>query len=918
MPTLRLPRQAHPAAALLALALSASGCFSGASHPITPGSPVIQSFQASPTTVASGGTATLSWSVSGADTLSIAPGVGPVTGTSVQVAPTATTTYTLTATNAGGDSTSSVTVTVVQPPSGLTYAVNPAVYAVGTAITANTPSYAGGVVSSWSVSPALPAGLSLGASTGILSGTPTAVTALAVYTITGTNAAGSTSVDVTITVTAPAPPAGLAYSANPATYTVGTAITANAPSSTGGAIASYSVTPALPAGLSLNVATGVITGTPTAAAAQAVYTITGTNAAGSTTAALTLTVTASLAPPAGLTYSANPATYTVGTAITPNTPSSTGGAIASYAVSPALPAGLSIAATTGIISGTPTSAAAQATYTVTGTNASGSTTAVLTLTVTASLAPPAGLTYSANPATYTVGTAITPNTPSSTGGTIASYTVSPALPAGLSIATATGVITGIPTSATAQADYVITGTNASGSTTAGLTLTVTVVPGPPAGLAYSANPASYTVNTAIAANVPSSTGGTITSYAVSPPLPAGLALDPVTGVVSGTPTAETALAVYTVTGTNANGSTPVGLSITVSASPTPSGFSFTGSMSSPREYHTATLLRDGRVLVAGGFDGSAPVRTAEIYDPTAGTFSATGSMTTARQNHCASLLPDGRVLVTGGLVNNNLAATAAAEIFDPAAGTFSPASNDMPDARFDFTSTTLQSGKVLVAGGLQRVPARVYLATAALFDPATNLFTPTGTLRVARAGPVAVLLDGGKVLVAGGSDAVGSYLASADLYDSTAGTFSATGAMPGRRVGDTATALQTSGSPPAATGLVLVAGGFDGTYVAASSVYDPTGGTFTATGALQGQRGFQTAALLPDGTVLIAGGTNGAVVLATAEIYDPVSGTFAPASQDMGSRRWHHTATRLQDGRVLIVGGSSGAGTLTSAELWTP
>ena len=251
MPTLRLPRQARPAAALLALALSASGCFSGASHPITPRSPIIQGLLASPTAVASGGTATLSWSVSGADTLSIAPGVGTVTGTSVQVAPTATTTYTLTATNAGGSSTASVTVTVVQPPSGLAYAVNPAVYAVGTAITPNTPSYAGGVVSSWSVSPALPAGLSLDASTGILSGTPTAVTALAVYTIAGTNAAGSTAVDVTLTVTAPPPPAGLAYSANPATYVVGVAIAANTPSSTGGAIASYAVSPALPAGLSL-------------------------------------------------------------------------------------------------------------------------------------------------------------------------------------------------------------------------------------------------------------------------------------------------------------------------------------------------------------------------------------------------------------------------------------------------------------------------------------------------------------------------------------------------------------------------------------------------------------------------------------------------------------------------------------------
>lgn len=142
---------------------------------------------------------------------------------------------------------------------------------------------------------------------------------------------------------------------------------------------SYSVSPALPAGLTLNTTTGVITGTPTVATAAANYVVTASNAAGSTTASLSITVN-SLAP-SNLTYTTNPAVYTKGVAIAPNTPSTSGGAPSSYVVSPALPAGLSINATTGVITGTPTVVAAAAYYVVTASNAWGSTTVALSVTV---------------------------------------------------------------------------------------------------------------------------------------------------------------------------------------------------------------------------------------------------------------------------------------------------------------------------------------------------------------------------------------------------------------------------------------------------------------------------------------------------------------------------------------------------------
>ena len=141
---------------------------------------------------------------------------------------------------------------------------------------------------------------------------------------------------------------------------------------------SYSVSPALPAGLSLSTSTGIISGTPTAVTATASYTVTASNSAGSTTATLSITVNDQ--PPSGLSYTNGTAVYAIRVPITPNSPTSTGGAVTMYSVSPALPAGLSLSPSTGIISGTPATATATASYTVTASNTGGSTTATLTIT----------------------------------------------------------------------------------------------------------------------------------------------------------------------------------------------------------------------------------------------------------------------------------------------------------------------------------------------------------------------------------------------------------------------------------------------------------------------------------------------------------------------------------------------------------
>ncbi len=260
-----------------------------------------------------------------------------------------------------------------QAPSSLSYPTPPAAYVVGTAISPLSPTVTG-TVDSYSISPTLPAGLSISATTGQISGTPTAVAASAVHTVTATNQTGSTTATLTLQVNPPAP-TGLSY-ASPQVYTAGTAIAALPPTVTG-VVASYAVAPALPAGLTLNTTSGQITGTPTTATAQATYRVTASNVTGST--GFDLVVTVNAAPPTALSY-ASPQVYAVGTAIAPLNPTVTGIAT-TYSVVPNLPAGLTLNATTGQISGTPTAATAQATYTVTAANASGSTTFGLVITV---------------------------------------------------------------------------------------------------------------------------------------------------------------------------------------------------------------------------------------------------------------------------------------------------------------------------------------------------------------------------------------------------------------------------------------------------------------------------------------------------------------------------------------------------------
>src|SRR5438309_2134932 len=343
---------------------------------------------------------------------------------------------------------------------------------------------------------------------------------------------------------------------------------------------------------------------------------------------------------------------------------------------------------------------------------------------------------------------------------------------------------------------------------------------------------------------------------------------------------------------------------------TPGTFTTTGSMSNARSVHTATLLPSGKVLVAGGDSSGVILPSAELYDPATGVFSPTGSMGTARVRHTSTLLPNGKVLLAGGSpISSSGISLASAELYDPATGTFTP-TGSMGTARQTHTATLLPTGKVLIAGGSST------LASAELYDPATGTFSPTGSMGTARQNHNAVLLPTGEVLVAGGFALSSNIQASAELYDPATGTFTPTGPM--------GTSRQAFSAALLPTGNVLVAGGItNGAVVLASAeLYDPTAGVFSATGSMGTARVLagNPEILLPNGKVLIAGGSSTGAFstpLASAELYDPATGTFS-LTGSMGTARSAQSMTLLPTGKVISAGGGNSSGTLASAELYCP
>src|SRR6201994_2200406 len=354
-------------------------------------------------------------------------------------------------------------------------------------------------------------------------------------------------------------------------------------------------------------------------------------------------------------------------------------------------------------------------------------------------------------------------------------------------------------------------------------------------------------------------------------------------------------------------------------------------LSAPRAGAAAVQLQDGRLLITGGDDGSGAVANADIYD-TSGNFLAAAPMNAARSQHTATVLPDGTVLVAGG-VGSRGASISSAEVYNPATNKWSTTANLLLAPRSGHTATALPDGTVLLAGGDS---SGTPLSSLEIYNPADGTSAAVqGSLSSPRELHAAAALQNGDVIFVGGSNGTVA-LATSDIYSFASGTVSAGQVMSTPRIGLSAT-TQLDGK-------VLVAGGNSGSAngnqdIASAEVYDPGVGAFTPTGSLGTARQRHQAFLLPhNGSILIVGGTSPVsgveTPVASVEMYYPQSagqdaaanwnGTFHTTSS-MASARVSATGTSPSDGTpqsqndglLLIAGGKDASGAaLASGELY--
>jgi hypothetical protein len=357
-----------------------------------------------------------------------------------------------------------------------------------------------------------------------------------------------------------------------------------------------------------------------------------------------------------------------------------------------------------------------------------------------------------------------------------------------------------------------------------------------------------------------------------------------------------------------------------------------GSQSSARYEAMSLMLPNGTFWVAGGQNDSGLLNDDAVYtltDATHGTWASSGSNVFVAGPHLdgtATLLPSGNVLIVGG--SDGQDGKQGIEIYNSGTGTYTASNvHSIAQPTTRHVAALISNGTVLIAGGTNGW-SDTYYNNAYIYDPAADTLTPvptdsTHTLGTARAGSFAVTLSNGKVLIVGGQDVNGVDNA-ADLYTPNAtspstGTFAAiAGGMTSPRLYHTATLLPN--------GKVLIAGGTNGSSVLNTmEIFDPAGnsgaGSFTALGTMSTTRLAHSAVLLANGKVLIFGGTNdGTTVLNSAEVIDPNyasdSGTLTIPATSMNYVRELDSATLLPNGTVLAAGGFTGSASLATAEVW--
>ena len=330
-------------------------------------------------------------------------------------------------------------------------------------------------------------------------------------------------------------------------------------------------------------------------------------------------------------------------------------------------------------------------------------------------------------------------------------------------------------------------------------------------------------------------------------------------------------------------------------------------MQAPRAVHSATTLADGRVLVVGGCTtdscelGSHEGAVAELYDPGSRRFERSGRLREWRDDHTATLLRDGRVLVAGGWGAERV--LASSELYDPRTGAFA-AGPRMASPRAGGTATVLRDGRVLVAGGF--TDNRPTVASADVFEPAANRFRPVRPMAAPRGAHAAARLADGRVIVVGGLSR-GRVVATSELFDPATGRFTHGPSLRVPRYKAAAVTLRD--------GRVLVVGGSadieGGVVYRSTEIYEPKRNHFVAGPPLRSPRYKlrDAVVLLPGGDVLVAGGAP------VPELWRPASARFVPVSGTLGRTRLFATASLLRSGGVLVVGGYD-KGISPTAQAW--
>lgn len=308
----------------------------------------------------------------------------------------------------------------------------------------------------------------------------------------------------------------------------------------------------------------------------------------------------------------------------------------------------------------------------------------------------------------------------------------------------------------------------------------------------------------------------------------------------------------------------------------------------PRMLHTSTLLKTGRVLVTGGFNTAA-----EEYDPQLAAWSSVDSSLATHRGHTASVLGNGKVLLAGG------ASPTSEELYDPDSKHWSLA-GAMSTPRFNAGAAVLSNGAVMVTGGGTGESSGPVLASSEVYDPSSDRWSPAASLNTARRGHTMTLLKNGAILVTGGTNENGDTLASSELYDPGSGTWKKLPDMHAGRALHTATLLSS--------GKVLVVGGSGQAWTQNNSteLFDPATSTWTSQGSMSNSRQEHTATRMIGDLVVVNGGFSyQSGIQASSEVYDPTTGAWRSTTA-LNVARYKHTATALDSYTILVVGGANG------------